>query len=199
MIALIYQNLTLNDTLVIMINNNKVVKTDKEFNFCIMYDEKNEIAGINIFNFSNHCENAQCGFLKLDEKLAKLIKEITKVDLSKYIGINNFKVGKVIECEDIEGTHLHKTVVDIGSEKLNVVCGAKNCKKGLTVVCATVGAIMPDGSFIKEGALLGNKSFGMLCSKKELNIKNNKFNDEGIIELDGHYHIGDDFNDLYVS
>ena len=198
MVAIFYQKESLKDTLMVVLNNHNVVKTDKQFNFCAMYDDKNEVVGINIFNFSKHEPNIKNGYLKLDEKLAKLIKDVTNIDLSQYIGINNFKVGKVIQCEDIVNTHLHKTIVDIGSEKLNIICGAKNCRLDLKVVVATIGAILPNGSIIKEGMLLNNKSFGMLCSAKELNIKN-KFNDEGIIELDDSYQVGSDFNDLYNS
>ena len=198
MVAIFYQKESLKDTLMVVINNHNVVKVDKQFNFCVMYDDTNELVGINIFNFSKYDNEIRSGYLKLDEKLAKLIKEIVNVDLSKYIGINNFKVGKVIECEDIAKTHLHKTVVDVGNQKLNIICGAKNCRKDLKVVVATIGAILPNGSMIKEGMLLNNKSFGMLCSAKELNIQN-KFNTEGLIELDDSYQVGNNFNDLYNS
>ena len=197
MIGVFYQKESLNDTLIIVVNNNNVVKTDQQLNFCATYDDKDDIVGINIFNFSKFNKDVKNGFLKPDDKLIATIKEVTNIDLSKYVGINNFKVGKVIACEDIVNTHLHKTVVDIGGEQLNIICGAKNCLIDLNVVCPTIGAILPNGSTIKQGSLLGNKSFGMLCSAKELNIKN-KFNDEGIIELDDSYTIGSNFDDLYV-
>ena len=160
-----------------------------------MYDDNNQVVGINIFNWSKY-GNTNSGYLKLDENLAKLIKDITNIDLNQYIGINNFKVGKVISCEDIINTHLHKTVVDVGNDKLNIICGANNCRQDLKVVVATIGAILPNGMIIKEGSLLNHKSYGMLCSSKELNIKN-KFNNEGIIELDDSYQVGSNFDEIY--
>ena len=80
---------------------------------------------------------------------------------------------------------------------LDIVCGAKNARKDLNVVVATIGAILPNGKRIKKSKLLGIESFGMLCSAKELNINNKKFNDQGIIELDSIYTIGSTFNDLF--
>ena len=198
MVGIFYKKESLNDTLIIVVNNNDVVNINKQANYCVMSDKDNKVVGINIFNFSLHCPNIKNGFLKLDEALSNKIKEITNIDLSQYIGINNFKVGKVIQCEDISKTHLHKTIVDIGSQKLNIICGAKNCRQDLKVGVATIGAILPNGSVIREGVLLNNKSYGMLCSCKELNIKG-KFNNTGIIELDDSYQVGSDFDEMFVK
>ncbi|RKH59494.1 phenylalanine--tRNA ligase subunit beta, partial [Corallococcus llansteffanensis] len=66
---------------------------------------------------------------------------------------------------------LSVTQVDIGGSALfQVVCGAKNFKVGDKVPLATVGAKLPNGMEIKQAALRGVDSFGMLCSAKELGI-----------------------------
>ena len=63
-------------------------------------------------------------------------------------GLAGVVVGEVLTCEDHpDSDHLHVTTVDVGGETpLNIVCGAPNCRKGLKVLCATVGAVLyPDG------------------------------------------------------
>lgn len=93
-----------------------------------------------------------------------------------------FVVGEVLTCEVIEGTHLHKTTVTDGTETLQIVCGAPNCRAGLKTVLAKIGAVVPDGGFkIKKGKLRGVESFGMLCSSAELKLPGG--NHDGIMEL----------------
>ncbi|HDZ5107052.1 TPA: phenylalanine--tRNA ligase subunit beta [Campylobacter jejuni] len=71
--------------------------------------------------------------------------------------------------------------VDIGSEILQIVCGAPNVDAGQFVAVATKGAIMPNGMEIKKAKLRGVDSCGMLCSSLELGF--GKIND-GIMLLD---------------
>ncbi|ALV65254.1 phenylalanine--tRNA ligase subunit beta [Campylobacter fetus] len=91
-------------------------------------------------------------------------------------------VGKVKTCVEHENSdHLHVCEVDVGTEVLQIVCGAKNVASGQFVVCALVGATMPNGLEIKSAKLRGVASFGMLCSSSELGLA--KIND-GIMVLD---------------
>ena len=65
----------------------------------------------------------------------------------------NLVVGKVLECTDHpDSDHLHLTKTDIGSEVLDIVCGAPNCRAGLKVIVAKVGAQLPGGE-IKAGVV----------------------------------------------
>ena len=50
------------------------------------------------------------------EELSSIISKAgTEIEeISYFAKGTNLVVGEVIECEDIEGTHLHKTLVDIG-------------------------------------------------------------------------------------
>jgi len=93
-----------------------------------------------------------------------------------------FVVGEVLTCETIEGTHLHKTTVTDGTETVQVVCGAPNCRVGLKSAFAKIGAVGPNNSFkIKKGKLRGVESFGMLCSSAELMLPGGDH--EGIMEF----------------
>ncbi|SES91583.1 phenylalanine--tRNA ligase subunit beta [Stigmatella erecta] len=66
---------------------------------------------------------------------------------------------------------LSVTQVDAGGPQLlQVVCGAKNFKVGDKVPLATVGTKLPNGVEIKQAALRGVDSHGMLCSSKELGL-----------------------------
>ena len=102
---------------------------------------------------------------------------------------DSFVVGEVLTCEVIEGTHLHKTTVTDGTETVQVVCGAPNCRAGLKSVLAKIGAVVPEGGFkIKKGKLRGVESLGMLCSSKELALPGGTH--EGIIELPADTKVG---------
>ena len=105
-----------------------------------------------------------------------------------------FVVGKILECDEHpESDHLHILKVDIGSEVLDIVCGARNARTGLLCVVAKVGAMMMNGSIIKPGKLLGEVSNGMCCSPRELGM-DIEYPLHHILELDeNEVRIGQDF------
>ncbi|WP_226570055.1 phenylalanine--tRNA ligase subunit beta [Mangrovibacter yixingensis] len=91
-------------------------------------------------------------------------------------------VGEVVECgQHPNADKLRVTKVNVGGERLlDIVCGAPNCRKGLRVAVATVGAVLPGDFKIKAAKLRGEPSEGMLCSYSELGISEDH---SGIIEL----------------
>lgn len=91
-------------------------------------------------------------------------------------------VGEVVECgQHPDADKLRVTKIDIGEEELlDIVCGAPNCRQGLKVAVATVGAVLPGNFKIKKAKLRGQPSFGMLCSYGELGID---VESDGILEL----------------
>jgi len=102
-------------------------------------------------------------------------------------GLQGVVVGEVLSCEKHpDSDHLHVTTVDVGApEPLRIVCGAPNCRKGLKVLCATVGAVLyPEGGDeafkIKRSKIRGVESLGMLCAEDELGIGASH---DGIMEL----------------
>ena len=103
--------------------------------------------------------------------------------------------GEVLECSNHpDSDHLHCCKVNIGKEVLDIVCGAPNVRKGLKVVVAQAGAVLPGGE-IKKGNIRGQESNGMLCSIAELGL-DNKFlkpeDKEGIHELPSDTEVGID-------
>ncbi|MCU8492762.1 phenylalanine--tRNA ligase subunit beta [Vibrio vulnificus] len=108
---------------------------------------------------------------------------------------NGVKVGHVVECgQHPDADKLRVTKVDVGEEALlDIVCGAANCRQGLKVAVATVGAVLPGDFKIKKAKLRGQPSHGMLCSFTELGID---VESDGIMELASDAPIGMDFRDF---
>lgn len=175
--------------------NIEITNVDNKANKVIFFNNKNVI-GFNIF-FEQIPPIFKIGRNYMNDEIKQYLIDIIGYEFN--CNNNNFIIGKIIECEKIKGTHLSKTLVDIGNNQLQIVCGAKNVRVGLKVVVATLGVIMNNGICINKGVLYGVESFGMLCSAKELNLIEN-FNQEGIIEIKKEeYKIGDIFNEVYAN
>lgn len=103
-------------------------------------------------------------------------------------------VGEVVECgPHPDADKLQVTKVEAGTgELLDIVCGAPNCRKGLKVAVAVVGAVLPGDFKIKKAKLRGQPSHGMLCSFKELGLIDEH---EGIIELPEDAPVGTDYRE----
>lgn len=102
------------------------------------------------------------------------VESIEKIEAVKG-GLEGVVIGKVLTCEKHpDADKLNVTTVDIGTETLQIVCGAPNVVAGQTVVVATVGCTLypkPDEPFkIKAAKIRGVDSFGMLCAEDELGI-----------------------------
>ena len=109
--------------------------------------------------------------------------------------LKNFVVGEIVEANKIEGTHLTKCLVNIGKEKLTIVCGAPTARKGIKVVVALNGCKLYDGRTILAREVRGITSNGMLCGYNELTKYFhdclNPVDANGIIELDSDFKVGD--------
>ena len=116
-------------------------------------------------------------------------------DVEKVAGdFTGVVIGKVVECKQHPNADkLRVTKVDIGKDELlDIVCGAPNCRQGLMVACATVGAVLPGDFKIKSAKLRGEPSEGMLCSYSELGITDDH---NGIIELPDNAPLGKDIRE----
>ena len=115
-------------------------------------------------------------FLDLDgQDPYELAEEITRsgVEIPDRIhpmdGLKKLVVGHVLDCEGVEGTHLHLTHVDVGEdEPLQIVCGAPNVAAGEDVIVALHGARIAGNEKIKKGKIRGMESYGMICGLQEI-------------------------------
>ncbi|RJT45771.1 phenylalanine--tRNA ligase subunit beta [Rahnella woolbedingensis] len=104
-------------------------------------------------------------------------------------------VGEVVECgQHPNADKLRVTKVNVGGDRLlDIVCGAPNCRQGLKIAVATVGAVLPGDFKIKAAKLRGEPSEGMLCSFSELGISEDH---DGIIELPLDAPVGTDIREF---
>jgi len=95
--------------------------------------------------------------------------------------LSPLKTAKVLSVEaHPNADKLHLCEVAVGEETFSIVCGAPNVRKDLVTAIALVGTVMPDGTKIKASKVRGIKSFGMLCSERELGLSESH---TGIMEL----------------
>ncbi len=90
-------------------------------------------------------------------------------------------VGEILAVErHPNADKLTVCTVDIGKQKLKVVCGAPNVRVGMKAPLATVGAVLGKLE-IRQSSLRGVDSEGMLCSARELGLSEDH---SGLLELD---------------
>ncbi len=96
-------------------------------------------------------------------------------------GLSDVVVVRVTEIAAIEGAdRIRRVVVDDGTGRTEVVCGAWNFEVGDLVPLAPVGAVLPGGFAIARRKMKGVVSNGMLCSGRELRLSDDH---EGILRL----------------
>ena len=106
---------------------------------------------------------------------------------------NGVVVGKILEIEKIENSDkLSKVLVDIGNEKVQSLCGAKNIFVGAKVPFAKAGSTL-QGEEVKSSKIDGNISDGICLSEKELGISADH---SGVMILDDGLEIGEDIKKI---
>ena len=138
-------------------------------------------------------------YLETDASLDTICERLTALGL-EVEGLEDFSkklapfiIAHVLTAEKHpQADRLKVTTVDTGKEKLQVVCGASNCRAGLKVVLARPGDVMPDsGEVLKKGVIRGVESQGMLCAFDELALQSDGV--DGIIELPADAPVGESF------
>jgi phenylalanyl-tRNA synthetase beta chain len=113
----------------------------------------------------------------------------TKVEALLRHGVpssEGFVVGRVLAAEQHpDADRLKVCRVDLGGdEPAQIVCGAPNVAAGQTVAVARPGAVMPDGTKLRQAKLRGVVSEGMILSESELELGGEEAT--GILVLDDH-------------
>jgi len=131
----------------------------------------------------------------LAERLSMLGLEVESFeDLARKF--DKFIVGEVVEKrKHPNADKLTLCRVDVGREKLDIVCGAPNVAEGQKVAVALVGATIPrnqhdpeGGPFVLERAKIrGLESNGMICSEYEMGLGDDT---EGIMLLEPSARVG---------
>ena len=134
-----------------------------------------------------------------DQDLNDLAVKITKagINVEAVISnkIDNLVIGEVVDCIDHpDSDHLHICQVNIGNEIKQIVCGASNVRKGIKVIVALPGAILPGNFEIKKSKIRNAESNGMICALFELGLEeiNEETYNKVIYELDDDAPVGED-------
>lgn len=171
---------------------------EKKKDITLIKDEATgEVVAFNVFSASNYMKIDADGQVETTEQIVEQLQEALKsngaqleldVDFSP-----KFVIGHVTSKEKHPNADkLSVCKVDVGSETLQIVCGAPNVDEGQKVVVAKVGAVMPSGMVIRDAELRGIASSGMICSAKELGIPDAPA-EKGILVLDENATIGEPF------
>ena len=136
-----------------------------------------------------------------NEDLHELAIKVTKggVNVEKVVDsrIEHLVIGEVLECIDHpDSDHLHVCQVNVGEKTTQIVCGAPNVRKGLKVLVALPGCVLPGDFEIKAGNIRGQESNGMICALYELGLeeKTDETYAKGIEELNTDLEPGTDAN-----
>ena len=139
-------------------------------------------------------------YIQFDETPQELADKLTEVGFEVeelfplYPSFNGVVVGKVEEVKKHpDADKLSLCVVNDGSERYQVICGAPNVAEGQIVPFAKVGARLPNGFKIKKAKIRGVESFGMICSREELGLEEKS---DGIWAIESDYPTGSDLNEL---
>ncbi|PIC65212.1 tRNA-binding protein [Sporosarcina sp. P13] len=171
---------------------------ERKNDVAVLTEEKTgNIVAFNLFNASSYLAVRAEGQVDLTEELAEQVKralEKNEVKIKLDLDFSpKFVVGFVAEkVKHPNADKLNICQVDVGSETLQIVCGAANVEAGQKVVVAKVGAVMPSGMVIRDAELRGVASSGMICSAKELELKDAP-DAKGILVLENQRVAGEPF------
>lgn len=133
------------------------------------------------------------------EDLKELATKVTKAGINVEAvitnHIDNLVIGEVTSCiNHPDSDHLHICMVNVGNMETQIVCGAHNVRKGIKVIVALPGAVLPGNFEIKAGKIRGQESNGMICALFELGLeeKNDETYAKGIEELPNDAPVGVD-------
>ncbi len=176
----VYMNPAFDRVMMIRFSESAVSRIKTSSEAVLMFDTNDHPVAVNLL----HAPFEGRGYMPLDKKLKQYIRQrLTEIGVEIEIDERSYFVcGKITDIKQHpHGDHLHVCKVDIGSEQIDVVCGAKNAKNHMLTVVALPNAVLPNGLLIEEGTVAGIRSQGMLCSLLE--ITGGKKPVRGLIEL----------------
>ncbi len=129
-----------------------------------------------------------------EEMSQKLTMAGLEVEGMEYLGegLEDIVIGEIIELKDHPNADKLKICeVDLGNKKIQMITGAPNVSENIKVPVAEVGVTLPTGMKIEKTKLRGEVSEGMICSKDELGLQEERAS--GIMVLSKDAIVGDKF------
>jgi phenylalanyl-tRNA synthetase beta chain len=133
-----------------------------------------------------YCDPAELDVHAIERRLTMTGTKVEAIHHHGVPSVENFVVGRVLSAEQHpDADRLKVCTVGLGEASpdgpATIVCGAPNVASGQTVAVARPGAVMPDGTKLKQAKLRGVVSEGMILAENELEIGSGG---EGILVLD---------------
>lgn len=126
-------------------------------------------------------------------------------EVEEVIEVNG-KVNKIVTCKILQKTQhpaadkLFVCQVDAGKYGvLQIVTNAKNVQEGDIVPVAVNGAVLADGTVIKNGKLRGVESFGMFCGGEEIGISDEYYDGasgDSVLIFHDDFKLGEEVSEL---
>jgi len=147
---------------------------------------------------SNYIDLTDKSVEEIEYALTMVGFEVEGIEQKGLQPLDKVVVGEVLSREKHpDADRLGVCSVDVGAEEpLQIVCGATNYKVGDRIPVATVGAKLPGDFKIKKSKLRGVKSFGMMCSARELGLGEDH---AGLMILTERPAIGTPINDVFTD
>jgi tRNA-binding protein len=194
-----YNKNGIGDVLLVQLQTEKPeeIKTQISGDITLLKDNEDQIVGFNVFNASSYIDFPETHTVDLSEELVTALQNALQkngIDYTLEVDLSpKFVVGFVESKEKHPNADkLNVCQVAVGTETLQIVCGAANVEQGQKVVVAKVGAIMPSGMLIRDAELRGIASSGMICSARELALPDAP-EEKGILVLPEDAEIGSPF------
>lgn len=140
-------------------------------------------------------------FLQIDLPVTQIGETLTllgiEVDgiINEHPPFAKVVVGEIVSVKPHDKLQIAQ--ISDGKEKFQVICGAPNCRPGIHVPFAKVGAVLTDSEgrvrTIEKATIRGIESEGMLCSALELRIGEDHV---GLLELPPEMKPGQDLTPL---
>ncbi len=116
-------------------------------------------------------------YVDIDADVYEVANRLTMAGLEvesvedRYPYLKKVITSKILEIRNHPKADLLKICkVTDGKKEYQIVCGAPNLKVNTIVPLALPGTTLPSGVSVQETTIRGEKSEGMLCSSKELNL-----------------------------
>ena len=138
---------------------------------------------------------------KLSNILTSIGLEVESLEKYEEVkgGMEGLVVGEVTECiKHPEADKLKLIKVNVGTDVLQIVCGANNVAAGQKVIVATVGSIIHplkgEPISMKKAKIRGYESQGMICAEDEIGIGEDH---AGIIVLPDDVEVGSKVSEYF--
>lgn len=170
-----------NNLIIVFKNDNDSLLSSKRIDndFIFIFNNKNEVVGINIFNYKKYFkEELKEGYHLLNEEMKKYLLSNYKKYLNEKLFDSFIQVGNVLSIiSHAKNEKLKVLKIDFGWGTKTIITNLQSIKENCKYLFALSGAITATGLKIVNSKILGEESQGMIMSYSSIGI-----NKEGVVQ-----------------